>query len=454
MKSLDFEIVIIGAGMAGISTAYYLSENFNKHNIAIVDPLAPMSFTSAHSGENYRNWWPHSTMTAFTNHSIDLMEQISVASDNVFNMTRRGYALTTRNDDIDELISRSHLSLTNDDMPVRYHQTAESGSYQAPLSADWQTAPSGVDILSNQNLIRRTFASYSDEIKHVVHIRRAGDISSQQLGQYMLEKVKSNGGQLIQAKVCEIDHGKFFKLTTDHDSIPLISCEKLVNAAGPFVNHVAGLLDLQLPIHNVLQQKIAFDDREHAIPRDMPFSIDLDECSLDWDSEERELLAADDELAWLAQPIEGNIHCRPDGGDKGSWVKLGWAFNHEPCQANWQPQLYDQYPEIVLRGAAHLNPGLKKYYGRFPRAFKHYGGFYPMTQENWPLIGPMDIEGVYIVGALSGFGTMAACAAGELAGKWITDQRLPEYAADLSLERYSNSELIDSLRQASEKGLL
>ena len=48
-----------------------------------------------------------------------------------------------------------------------------------------------------------------------------------------------------------------------------------------------------------------------------------------------------------------------------------------------------------------------------PDALRHYGGYYTMTDENWPLIGPMGTDGAYIVGALSGFGSMSACAAGQ-----------------------------------------
>jgi hypothetical protein len=55
-----------------------------------------MSLTSAQSGENYRNWWPHPVMTAFTNDSIDLLEKIASATGNRINMSQRGYALVTR----------------------------------------------------------------------------------------------------------------------------------------------------------------------------------------------------------------------------------------------------------------------------------------------------------------------------------------------------------------------
>lgn len=59
-----------------------------------------MSYTSAQSGDNYRNWWPHPTMTAFTNDSIDLMERLAHDTGNVFNMRPTGYALVTRKHEI------------------------------------------------------------------------------------------------------------------------------------------------------------------------------------------------------------------------------------------------------------------------------------------------------------------------------------------------------------------
>ena len=67
------EVVVIGAGSVGIAVAYYLTITQKLRNVVLIDPRTPMSLTSAQSGENYRNWWPHPVMTAFTDHSISLM---------------------------------------------------------------------------------------------------------------------------------------------------------------------------------------------------------------------------------------------------------------------------------------------------------------------------------------------------------------------------------------------
>ena len=455
MNMNNVEIAIVGAGIAGIATAYYLCTRYAKTNVVLIDLRQPMSFTSAQSGENYRNWWPHQTMIEFTNHSIDLMEEIAKDTSNIFNMTRRGYVLATRKDNIDELIAQLHIGQEGDSDLIRFHDHSFSNSYQPPVSADWRTAPVGVDVLNHKSLIRKIFPSFDNTISHVLHIRRAGHINSQQMGQYMLEQIKASGGKLVNAYVQAIDHNESFTIEiTGKAGTQTIQAEKLVNAAGPFVSYIADMLDIELPVINVLQQKIAFEDRAVAIPRQMPFSIDLDDRVLDWALDEYDLLTDDPDTAWLTKPIPGCIHCRPEGGDQGSWIKLGWAFNQTPSDAVWEPELDPQYPEVVLRGAAALNPSLQTYYGRFPRQFIHYGGYYPMTRENWPLIGPMGMDRSFIVGALSGFGTMAACAAGELCAKWMYGQALPKYAQQLSLARYVDKALMNELESLSNTGIL
>ena len=114
----------------------------------------------------------------------------------------------------------------------------------------------------------------------------------------------------------------------------------------------------------------------------------------------------------------------------------------------------ESFPEIVSRGAVRLNPSLKTYYGRLPRAMHHYGCYYTLTDENWPLIGSMDVAGSYVVGAMSGFGTMAACAAGDLCARVLLAEAVPEYAHALSPQRYSDTDLMAEITALSQRGIL
>src|SRR5581483_4333711 len=104
----------------------------------------------------------------------------------------------------------------------------------------------------------------------------------------------------------------------------------LVNAAGPHLGEIGEMLGEIVPVSNVFQQKIAFEDAESVISRQAPFSIDLDGQTIDWSEAELAVLREDPATAWLAEAMPGGIHCRPDGGESGKWIKLGWAFNRSP----------------------------------------------------------------------------------------------------------------------------
>jgi glycine/D-amino acid oxidase-like deaminating enzyme len=455
LKTNDVEILVIGAGMAGLATAYYLAVEHKRSRLLIVDEGQPMALTSAQSGENYRNWWPHPTMAAFTDHSADLMEDIARRTDNRIHMTRRGYLLVTRDDRPDELLRQLHAGYGASAAKLIRQHEGTSQSYSPPLSADWQTAPDGVDVLRSRDLIQRYYPAFDKEVATALHIRRAGDISGQQLGQYMLETMRPLGAQFQQARVVGIAKAdRFIVDVIAGGERQSIKADIIVNAAGPFAAHIAVLHGEKLPMHNVLQQKIAFVDRNRTVDRKMPFAIDLDGQTLAWSPEEREALAAAPELARLLEPMPGSIHCRPDGGDQGQWIKLGWAFNSEPSEPTREPELNPYFPEIVLRAASRLQPALAQYLGALPRDRIHYGGFYPMTKENWPLIGAARTPGVFLTAALSGYGTMSACAAGDLCARAVVGAPSPAFADVLSLARYENKTLMDELDSAESRGLL
>ena len=88
------DVVICGAGIAGVAAAHFLSKAGVK-NILLLDERPPLSLTSDHSTECYRNWWPDPEMLALMNRSIDLMEALADESGNVFRMNRRGYFYLT-----------------------------------------------------------------------------------------------------------------------------------------------------------------------------------------------------------------------------------------------------------------------------------------------------------------------------------------------------------------------
>lgn len=447
------EVAVIGAGSVGIAVAYYLVKEQGIRRIALIDARDPMSLTSAQSGENYRNWWPHPTMTAFTDHSISLMEQIDTATGGRLNMTRGGYALVTRRTHPDDLIEDLHRGYGDAPHKIRIRDGATK-DYVPSQRAPWTAAPDGVDVLVDTALIRKSFPMYAQDVRTIIHIRRAGSISAQQMGQYMLEEIRAAGAGLVRAEVTGITKDQTFEiaLRTDQGARTLRAA-RIVNAAGPFVRDIAAMLGEDLPVKTVYQQKIAFQDREGAIERSMPFTIDLDGQTLAWSEEDREILASDPATRKLVEPMRGGIHCRPDGAVDGTWIKLGWAYNDTATDPHDEDPIDTQFPDSVLRAASRLHPKLGVYIGHLPRGAHHYGGYYAMTEENWPLIGPMKAEGAFIAGALSGYGSMGACATGSLCAAWVAGKAVPSYAASLSLARHQDAALMAQLERLGKGSL-
>jgi glycine/D-amino acid oxidase-like deaminating enzyme len=271
----------------------------------------------------------------------------------------------------------------------------------------------------------------------------------------MLETIRSSGGRQIRGQVVGVEATAPFVLSVAKgDQILTLRAERIVNAAGPFLQDVARLLSEDLPVSCVYQQKIAFEDYEGAVPRDLPFSVDLDGQTLNWTEEERTILAEDPATARLTQFISGGIHCRPDGAEAGKWIKLGWAFNERASNPHDSEPADDYFPDIVLRAASRLQPALGTYIGHLPRSTHHYGGYYTMTEENWPLIGPTATPGAFVAGALSGFGTMAACATGSICADWVMGGEVPTYARMLSAERYRDPAFMASLSAIQSRGVL
>ena len=131
------DIAVIGAGSIGIAVAYYLATRHGARRVVLLDPGDPMALTSAQSGENYRNWWPHPVMTAYTDHAIDLLEEIARDSGNRINMSRRGYALVTRREAPGDLLSELHRGYGEGAASrIRVYEGGSANSYQ-PAAADW-----------------------------------------------------------------------------------------------------------------------------------------------------------------------------------------------------------------------------------------------------------------------------------------------------------------------------
>ena len=454
------DVVICGAGIAGISAAYHLAVKQRMKRVVVVDERPPLSLTSDKSTECYRNLWPGpgDAMVGLMNRSIDIMEELAKESSNVFHLNRRGYVYVTADPKRLSYFERfvketSELGVGS----VRYHTGQFGGSSYTPHhSTGFNNEPSGVDLIVDSKIIQRHFPYLSKDILAVIHGRRCGWLSVQQLGMYMLERARENGVRLIAARLESIDVVDK-KIQAVHlrqgDGMVDISTQQIINAAGPLLKEVGLMMGVDLPVFSELHFKMAFKDTLARVPRNAPMLIWTDPLLLSWSEEERAMLAQSEETRPLLEELPSGVHTRPEGG-VDSDILLGlWAYHTPPIEPVFPFSVDPRYPEMVLRGLSVMIPALKAYVERIPKATVD-GGYYTKTPENRPLIGKLPVEGAYVIGALSGFGVMAACGAGELVAAHVTGSKLPQYASAFALERYEDPGYKKLLENWGESGQL
>jgi glycine/D-amino acid oxidase-like deaminating enzyme len=458
MGAATAEVVICGAGMAGIAAAYHLAVRRGIGGIVLVDERSPLTLTSDKSAESYRNWWPGpgDSMVALMNRSIDLMEELARESGNAFLMNRRGYLFATAQpEQVDRYVRAAEAAAGFGAGPVRMHRTS-ADTYQPASPMGYEAQPIGTDVITDPDLIRRHFPYLAADTVALLHARRCGWFSGQQLGMYMLERARENGVRLIEGRAERVDTtgGRVTGVTVrTRDGARTIGTPRFVNAAGPFVKEVGRLLGVDLPVFCERHAKVAFHDTLGVVPRHAPMMIWTDPVRLPWSDDERAELGEAEPLRHLLEEMPAGVHGRPEGGGD-SPIMLGvWTYDVEPMEARFPVEFDPAYAEIVLRGLTRPLPGLAAYLSRFPKCFVD-GGYYTKTQENRFLSCPLPIQGAYVLGGLSGYGMMSSNGAADLLADYIAERPLPHYAPAFHLDRYQDPAYLKLLDNWGDSGQL
>lgn len=452
------EVVVCGAGIAGVAVARALAVTHGVRRVLLVDERPPLSLTSDKSTEAYRNWWPgpDAAMVQLMNRSIDLLEQWADAGGNRIRLNRRGYLYcTARPERAAQYVDDAARASAQGAGPVRtYRSAASAAGYQRSAELGYQGHPEGADLFLDGDAIRAHFPWLAPDICAVLHARRCGWVSAQQLGMQLLEEARAAGAELMAGSVTAV-HAAGGRVTgvtvvgadglTHH-----VACGAFVNGAGPMLRQVGQLAGVALPVFSEAHYKVSLEDTLGAVDRGTGLVILDDPMALPWDDDERAALAEDPEHAWLAGTFPAGIHLRPEGYGASRTVLMLWDYHgdHRHDPAPFPMPGDDAYPEVVLRGMTRLAPGLARYLARVPKMWMD-GGYYTKTVENRPLVGAVGPEGSWVLGALSGFGVMAAPACAELLASQVAGAGVPAasaaWAAAMRPGRYEDAEYVARL---------
>jgi sarcosine oxidase subunit beta len=407
------DIVIVGAGIAGVSAAYHLTVRHGVKDVVIIDPRPPLTLTSDKSTECYRNWWPNRPMVDLMNRSIDILEELSNETD--FGLNRNGYLFVTAS-------------------PERLLDMSRQVDEVARLGAEAELIDSA-DLRSRYGFVTR-------HAEGAVRVARAGWFRARDLGAWMLECARDAGARLVTETVTAIAGGEV--ALSDGTSM---TAAAVVIAAGPMSREVAALAGVELPLFSELHLKVAFKDHLGVVPRDAPMTIWSDPQTIDWSDEERAELSSLGRHDLLGEmPVY--CHFRPEGGSESRYLLALWEYHDRAIQPTWPLPEDPLYPEVVMRGLATMVPGLLRYRERMPQSFVD-GGYYTKTAENRPIIGPTDVESVHVLAGLSGFGVMASAGAADLIARHLTGAELPDFSDDFLLGRYDDPEYAARMESAA-----
>jgi glycine/D-amino acid oxidase-like deaminating enzyme len=242
MNKLSADVVVCGAGIAGASAAYHLAKKHGIREVLLVDGQAPLTLTSDKSTEAYRNWWPGpgNTMVRFMNRSIDLLERLAAESDNYFNMNRRGYVFLTARPEQARVMERVAREISDLGAgPIRtYRGGPEDPVYPSCRARGYGPGLDGAELVLDPAKVRTHYPFIKDTAIAMLHVRRCGWLSAQQLGMYLLQQAKGAGARYLMGRVSGVGVGKggveSVQVTGEKDRFE-VSTRSLVIAAGPLL---------------------------------------------------------------------------------------------------------------------------------------------------------------------------------------------------------------------------
>ncbi len=455
------EVVVIGAGIGGIAAAHELAVVRGVRDVVIVDDQPPLTVTSDKSTECYRDWWPQPSMAALMGRSIERLEALAAETGNAFAMNRNGYAyLTGTEEGAAALAASAENTATLGSGPLRVHRgAADDGRWPETPWEQLDPALRGADLTLDPALVRARYPFLAADARALLHARRCGWVSAQQLGMVLLERARDVGVRLFPGRFVDVERDergvaavRVAASESGAQGEPMrIATRRLVLAPGPGLPHLSTLLGLDLPVLCELHAKVTFDDVLGVLPRHLPLVIWNDPITLEWSDEERRDLAGDPALAFLLGPLPPACHFRPEGGEGSRKLLLLWAFDAAPVPPPHQPAEPPTFPpwlaEVVVRGVARMVPDFAVYLERMRRPFVD-GGYYTKVPDNRPVIGPTQVPGLYLLAALSGYGIMAAMGAAELLAAHL-DGAAPPWERDVAPERFADAAYRQQLAAAA-----
>jgi sarcosine oxidase subunit beta len=353
------DAVVIGGGIVGVATAFWLSQaGLDTVLVEMRDGLSTL--TTAASAECFRAQFTEPAMVALAKPSIEIFENFAEV------VGIPGYDISP--------YQQGYLFMTDDPEMIDQLKAAVEKHHSLGVTDS--------EFLTGDE-VRARFPYVSPEVIAATFRQRDGWLASHETT-YGFAK-GSNARFLLRTKVTDVllDGQGVCGVETTRG---IISTRVVVNAAGPFAAVIGQMAGVEVPIEPVRRQKVIIGPLE-GIPQDAPMTIDLVNDSY-----------------WRPE-VRGGL--------------LGWVDPDEPAgePAENLPTSYF-FPGIVLEKVARLNPFWQEITEGLRDEDIHISaGQYCYTPDDQPLIGPVPgVSGFYL-----NCGYWAGVMLSPTAGKWVAD---------------------------------
>lgn len=192
----------------------------------------------------------------------------------------------------------------------------------------------------------------------------------------------------------------------------------------PLATSTSSGAPFDIPLYNELHARVRVRDPLGLYPDGHTFAIWDDPVKITWPDAVRRRIEEAREHGHVqhADLLLGEMppgdHLRPLTLDEGKGERAFygiWTYDTAVFPGSgpvYPPPIDPFYGQAVLRGLVHMVPALAAYLDeerfKVDDLITVTGGYYCKTPENMPLLGPLrDIEGLFVCGALSGFGVMS-----------------------------------------------
>jgi len=384
-----YDVVIIGGGVHGLATAYYLAARHGITNVAVVEKGYLGSGGSGRNTAIVRSNYLTPEGVAFYDRSLTLYN--SMAQDLNLNVM---------------FSERGHLTLAHTDSALRtMHWRAEVNKLQGIDSSvigpdEIKRLTPSLDTSSavRYPILGALYHPPGGTIRHdavVWGYARAADAYGVDLHQQteVLDILCSGGG----GPDGKGPGGKVLGVRTSRGDI---SAPIVVNCTAGWASTIATMAGLRLPITTHPLQAAVTEPVKVFLPTVV---------------------------------VSGSLHVYVSQTDRGELV---FGASVDPM-ATYQMGGTLEFTEELAGHVLELMPGI----GRM-RLLRQWAGLCDMTPDYSPIMGPTPVDGFYVDVGWGTYGFKAGPVSGEQMAACIAEQRTPDLIAPFSLQRFTDGELV------------